>query len=398
VHARQKKIHLAAAVFALCALGAPGPVARAQDAPPEAPEQATGAQARYEQERADAENVPLKERIYDALPDAVAEGLDFHAWGWLGYLVNDQGEDSTYWDAELSLAATKSFEQRLALTAQFNLIDANDHIRGELAQGFASARLGEASVLTIGKFNARFGVEGREFWDRSTGTASLLFGAQPQDIVGGMLTLPIADTGWKVRPFISLDFQGQLEFDQPPSGGVKLDYSVTDDLRLSLTNWVGPGIVLHGGEEIEPPYPRGGYGSASGVIGNWQGPFLRAERRGTLYFTDASATWSARPDLRLSGEVLLGTTGSRGERFGWWGALAMVEFDVTDRLHVYGRTSYLEDDDWLITGFYQRRYEVSLGGGYDIFDGVEVRLEYRHDWSDSQPDVHMVSSHLSFTF
>ena len=67
-------------------------------------------------------------------------------------------------------------------------------------------------------------------------------------------------------------------------------------------------------------------------------------------------------------------------------------------MRVFARWSYLDDKEWLVTGFFQRRQEVSFGLGYDLLEGLEARAEYRHDFSDSTPDVNMVSVHLTFTF
>ena len=78
--------------------------------------------------------------------------------------------------------------------------------------------------------------------------------------------------------------------------------------------------------------------------------------------------------------------------------MAMVDFDPTDRLGLYARWSYLDDDDWIITGFFQRRQEASVGLSYELFDGVEARLEYRHDWSNIEAHLNSVSAHVTFTF
>ena len=342
---------------------------------------------------------PFKDQLLHMLPPSVSDNMELDLWGWIGDLNTSEGNN--YWDAELSVGITKSFDQRLTLSAQGNFIGANGVSRAELEQGYASALLSEQSqsLLTIGKFNANFGVEARDFWNRTTGTTSLLFGAQPQDLVGAMLTLPIGDSGVKVRPFISADFQGSFYFDQPPSAGVMVEYRPNQDWSLALTNWVGPGFVLFGGEPLHSPYNQGAYGTApDSVVENWQGPNLFAQRDGTLYFVEAKAVWRMFPDLTLSTEYLRGTTWSSIGQCGWEGWMALVDYDITNRLHVYGRFSYLNDPDWLITGFFQTARETSAGFGYDIVDNVEFRAEYRHDFSNANPDIDIVSVHLTFTY
>ncbi len=352
----------------------------------------------YESERERS----LKQKFIDALPESMSSGLELDFWGWFSYARAIQPDNNDYWDAELSVAVTKSFDQVAVISAQVNFINANDTARAELGNGYFSLRPDDeaGTILTVGKFYADFGIEGRNFWDRRTGTPSLLFGAQPQDIVGVMVTQPIGDTGLNIRPFISADFQGAFYFDQPPSGGVKADYRPSDDFVFKLTNWIGPGLVIRRGEPLNEPYPGGAYGedSAAYAVASWQGPYLVAEREGTMYFLEAAAEWHPRPDLTLSAEYVLSTTGTQGRRFGWEGWMLMAIFDVTDRFHVYGRWSFLDDGDWFVTGFFQRRQEITFGGGYHILDGLEVRAEYRNETSDSEPHADIVSVHLTFTY
>ena len=222
------------------------------------------------------EPYPLQ-RIANTLPPALSDGLDVEGWGWVSDLQNNSHPRSNYHDLLLSLEITKSFQQRVAITAEGNFIDADGYGRVELEQGFVSALLSTQTqtMLTVGKFNANFGVEPRDFWNRRTGTTSLLFGAQPQDLIGLMVTQPVGDTGVTLRPFMSADFQGAYNFDQPPAGGLMVEYQPKKELDLALTNWVGPGLVLDGGRPLRPPYPSGGYGyDGAAVVENWQGPNL----------------------------------------------------------------------------------------------------------------------------
>jgi hypothetical protein len=346
----------------------------------------------------------IKQELKDLLPPTVSDGLEFGGWAWVGAMHSDGAGEHNFYDAELSLDITKSFGQRVAATAEANFIDANGERRGELEQGFVSILANEdtTTIVTVGKFNANIGLEARDFWNRTTATTSPLFGAQPQDLVGAMLTQPIGGTGIKARLFVSLDFQGQFYADQPPSGGLTLEYnSPQHALHLQVTNWVGPGFVGYEGMPLRQPYPRGSYGSSGGagdLIANWQGPNMVAERGGTLYFFDANATWHIRRDLALSGEVLSAKTFNWEDPNSWAGASVLLNFDITDQLGVYGRLSYLDDNDWLTTGAPQRVYEQSCGASYRITDKLELRAEYRHDQSTVSGNVHSVSVHLTFGF
>ncbi len=357
-----------------------------------------------------------KEQLLGLLPPVVSDGLDISGWAWFSYLHNDQS-DNNFTDTLFSLSVTKSFAQRVAVSVEANYMNADGHWRAELEQLYVSimACPDTQTLITVGKFNANFGIEARDFWNRTHGTTSLLFGAQPQDIVGAMLAQPIGDTGVTLRPFVSLDFQGQPEVNQPPSGGLQVEYKPSPELRFSWTNWAGPGFVLEGGRPLRHPYPQGSYGSGNeyggddddedegesinaNAIENWQGPNLYAQRAGTLYFTDANITWHPRDDLTLGTEFLLGTTGTDLGRWGWSGVMLTADFDVTDRLALFARYSYLDDADWLIYGRFEDLYEISAGAGYKITKNLEVRGEYRHDNGSQSGNSDSVSLHVTVGF
>ncbi len=211
-----------------------------------------------------------------------------------------------------------------------------------------------------------------------------------------MVTQPLGYTGVKVRPFVTTDFQGVASFDEPPAAGVNVAYRPNKDLTFSLTNWIGPGLVLGPGKALHPPYEGGAYGSSiANVLSNWQGPNLSANRGGTLYFVDANIVWRPADDLTLSAEYLLATTPTSGGTFGWSGAMLLANYDLTDHWSLFGRASYLDDHDWLVTGTFQDIYEVSGGVSYRFTDKIELRAEYRHDSSNAAGNLDTVS--IDFT-
>jgi hypothetical protein len=349
-------------------------------------------------------DVSLKQRYIDRLPPAIGDDLDIDAWGWAGILQTNY-ENKRYYDAELGLGITKSFAQRLAIGAEGNYINANGVTRFELEQGYASIKVSDATqtLVTIGKFNANIGTEQRDFWSRTTATTSLLFAAEPQDLLGAMVTQPIGETGLQVRSFVTEGFQSAYDFNQAPSAGVTAEYKPNRKIELALTNWVGPGFVRDGGRHLGQPFPRaygGEYGDdpAGAVVENWQGPNLYATRASTLYFVDASCIVRPTTDLTLTAQGLFARTGAGKDSTSWGGFMLLADYDLTDQLHVYGRWSYLEDPDWLITGVFQRCQELSLGAGYQIFAGWELRGEYRHDFSNATPDFDTATADLTFTY
>jgi hypothetical protein len=343
---------------------------------------------------------PLQ-RLADQLPAGLSDNLEVEGWVWLSDLQDNFHPSGNFYDAELSLSISKSFAQRVAVGVEGNLIDSNGSSRIELEQGYISVRPFDLSptILTVGKFNANFGIEPRDFWNRRTGTTSLLFSAQPQDLIGAMISQPIGETGVTVRPFISADFQGAYMFDQPPSAGVQIEYKPARNLKFSVTNWVGPGMVLYGGRDLRAPYDDDSYGeNGDHVVDNWQGPVLYAQRGGTLYFVEGTASWQPIPELTLAAEYLFARTSVSYDDFGWQGWMVLADYHFTDHVHVFARYSALNDSDWLMTEVFQKCSEASCGVGYAPFDDVELRAEYRHDFSNVTPDFDSVSIHLTFAF
>ena len=178
------------------------------------------------------------------LPPSVAQNLDLNAWGWLSYTPAIPHNRENYWDMDLALGATQRFGDQMAATADVHFLDSNGTPSGELQQAFVTAQLSEknSTLLTIGKFNANIGVEPRNAWDRLGGSTSLLFGAEPQDLLGIMLTQPLGNTHLTARPFIAANFQGRSNLEGPPSAGLMLEYRPVHELDLALTNWIGPGF------------------------------------------------------------------------------------------------------------------------------------------------------------
>jgi hypothetical protein len=349
------------------------------------------------------DSLSVKERLINCFPPSIAQGLDLDAWGWLGGLLSatPHNGSSDYYDLELGLGISETFGESLKIAAQGNFIDANGNLRGELEQGYLTGKVWDAgeTLVTVGKFNANFGVEARDFWNRTTGTTSLLFGAQPQDLLGVMATQPIGETGIELRPYLSADFQGGYEFNQSPSGGLTAQFKPNRTFEIAVTSWVGPGFVLNGGQYIHAPYDDDNYNGLSYADGveNWEGPNLTGESAGTLYLGEASFIVRPSSDWTVSAECLQGATSSRSGRWGWSGCMVQVDYQVIDPLHVFARWSLLDDSDSIITGTFHRGQEASCGFGYEFIEGLEGRVEYRHDFSNAASGLDSVSFHLTFS-
>jgi len=348
------------------------------------------------------------------LPPSLAQNLDVNAWGWASYTPAIPHNRENYWDLDLALGATQRFGDRVAATADVHFLDSNGSPSGELQQAFVTAQLSEksATLLTIGKFNASFGVEPRNAWDRFGGSTSLLFGAEPQDLLGIMLTQPLGNTHLTARPFVAANFQGKSNLEGPPSAGIMLEYRPVHELDLALTNWIGPGFKAQeydadsdsDADEKDTP-SSAEYASeeedevySSSILENWNGPDFYAERGGTLYFIDAKFTWLATAALTVEGEGLLALNGPSGGTLGWGGLLLLANYDLTDRWRIFARWSFLDDNQGIVTGVAQHRHEISGGAAFELYRGLELRAEYRHDFSDETGDLDALSAHVTFAY
>jgi hypothetical protein len=326
-----------------------------------------------------------------ALPQFLTEGWDVSVWGWLGYDYLTHNDQSSIWVAQGALDVTKTLTPNIAATLEVSVYDADSQSKALLEQAYVSILLSDKyqTMLTAGRFDANFGVEPRDYWNRLTGTASLLFGAQPQQLTGAMITQPLGTSGFKIQPFVTAGFQDS-NVPGSPSVGVTLDYSAHSDFRISATNWFGPGFVW--GET------SGSYYESGNAVENWWGPSLDAVNGGSLYFFDAKAIWHPRPELTLCGEYLYANNFSSKGRYEWDGVMFLGNYDINDRFRVFGRWSFLNDPQWIVTANIQRRHEISAGLAYQFYHQVETRVEYRHDFSTSLPGQDIVSINLSFGF
>jgi hypothetical protein len=332
------------------------------------------------------------------LPAAVRDGLDANIWSWATYdhLGTDPG--ASYSTGAIALDVTKSFQGRFALTVEADVYDDNgEYIRGQVEQAFASALLNRdaGTILTAGKFNASFGTEPRDVWNRLTVTPSLIFSAQPQDLLGIMLTQSIGPTGITVRPFVADGFEGHFNPEGPPAAGIRIEYRPVHELLLAATGWVGPGFVPDKESADDEEYPS--Y-QGTPITDGWMGPDLYFEEQGgTLYLVDANVTWTPRDDLTIEAESLLALE-SGSESGQWNGFLVLVNYQLTDQWRVYARYSALNDPDGIVTSLPQHRQEISGGVGWQICHGIEIRGEYRHDFNPRLGDLDTVSAALSLGY
>jgi hypothetical protein len=78
--------------------------------------------------------------------------------------------------------------------------------------------------------------------------------------------------------------------------------------------------------------------------------------------------------------------------------MLLADYDIDDHLHVFGQYSFLNDANGEVTGLDQQLQEVSGGVGYHVNKHLELRAEYRHDFSSETDDIDSVSLHATFGY
>ena len=296
------------------------------------------------------------------------EGFEVTFWVWLTYMYQSDRERSTFWAWEVEMDVTKTFSDRLAGAFDVELVDTNSGARADIEQAFLSAVVfeNEQTILTFGKFNAPFGAEANDFWDRYTGSESLLFDAMPHNLTGLMVTQPIGGTGFKVQPFVINGFDDDLDINRDPSVGVVAAYEPSHEFRLAVTNYFGPEMAGENGDK--------------------------------LYLVIVDGRWLIVPGWTLWAEYLYGNTESEDGRLQWTGAMALLNIDLNEKWRVFGRFSYLDDTDGFVTGRMGIQHEVGVGFGWYLHPMVELRTEYRHDFNKGTSDADSVFVHVTFGF
>ncbi len=295
-------------------------------------------------------------------------GLQWEFWGWLSYSRIPQQDFSSFWAYEFEVGVSRSITQQIAATAQIDFMDipGREVFMEQLYLSFLLPNYQE-TILTVGKFNSPFGVEPRDFWNRVSASRSLLFRRQPQDLIGAMITHPIADKRIILRPMLVSGLVNTgFDNNEQPSLAMMVEFRPHEHFSLAGTYWHGPEMDQRVGDK--------------------------------LYFVDVQATWYLTQCLSLAGEYLQGATESDAGSLDWRGFLALTNWDWNEKFRMFAQYSLFDDRDGFQTGVAESRQQASIGFGWYIYSLVEVRGEYRHDDRPVTGDSENWDLHLTFGF
>jgi cell division protein FtsB len=111
---------------------------------------------------------------------------------------------------------------------------------------------------------------------------------------------------------------------------------------------------------------------------------------GKLHIFDTYATWTATPKLTLAGEGdyvierewANAAPGESSAPQHVIGGAAYAQYQLTPRGALAARTEYLSDRGGLFSNATQALKEVTATYKFNVADGLDAFLEYRHDWTN----------------
>lgn len=220
-----------------------------------------------------------------------------------------------------------------------------------LQQGYISvlAPVGRGMQIDAGKFNTPIGAEPTETAYNWNYSRSLLFAwAGPYYHVGVRAALPVTDTV-TVTGFLINGWNNAQDNNRGKTMAAQVGWKVTPALTISQA-WMGG--------------PEGPNGAAG-----WR----------NLY--DTVATWTVNPKLSLMTNIDIGRDSVGGVTSAWQGIAGYARVSILPSWAVTPRFEVFEDRDGYMTGTAQTLREITLTSEHTILPGLQIRVEYRRDWS-----------------
>jgi hypothetical protein len=228
---------------------------------------------------------------------------------------------------------------------------ANDQF--DVQQAFVSYRA-DGAHLMLGKFATLIGAEVIESPDNLNFSRSILFG----------YAIPFTHTGARLH----YDFNDMLTVTVGVNNG-------WDNLKDNNRQKTVEAAISITPSEMFSLSVQGMSGVEDGAPG----------QKGNRNLIDVVATINATDQLSF---VINGDYGTQkkgaatGATAKWWGIAGYVNYLFTDQWRMAVRGEYFNDKNGFRSGTIQKWKEVTATLAYMPTEHVELRAEYRHDWSD----------------
>lgn len=110
----------------------------------------------------------------------------------------------------------------------------------------------------------------------------------------------------------------------------------------------------------------------------------QADNIGVRHLTDSTLILDAHPKLSLMANYDYGMDRSAGDRVRWQGVGLYAKVTPTDRFKFSPRFEWFDDPQGFTTGTSHTMKEITLTAELGVAEGMFLRGEYRHDWSDAK--------------
>ena len=159
-----------------------------------------------------------------------------------------------------------------------------------------------------------------------------------------------------------------------PSDKVSVMGEVTNGWNNAVDNNTGKTV---GGEITIKPI------AALSIIGNYTGgPEQTDDNDDWRHLVDAVVTYTATPQVSVMANYDYARDKVGGADVTWQGVAGYLKYQANDMFALVPRVEYFDDKDGFSTGVVQKVKEATITAELKHKDGVMMRIEYRHDFSD----------------
>jgi len=217
------------------------------------------------------------------------------------------------------------------------------------------APLGRGLKFRFGKFATYHGAEVIEAKDNPNYSRSFLFNyAIPFTHTGLMISYPFSDalTG---NVHIVNGWDNTDDNNKGKTFGLSLGYIPMEQFSMNFNLMYGP--------------EKDDNNSDNRFLFDWVGTIKPVKNLALILNTDY---------------VTEENSASDGDDAKWYGIAGIVKYDFTDMFSLSLRAEYFKDQDGLRTGTAQALKEITFTPEIRVAQGLIIRPEYRHDWSDER--------------
>ena len=220
------------------------------------------------------------------------------------------------------------------------------------------ADIGNGLTVDLGRFSTSLGYEAIESPARDQYSRSLPDNMMPWTHTGLRLTYPINDQ-WEVMGAIVNGWDFIEDNNDAKSFLAAIRWMPIETVYIANT-------ISYGPEQGPDP-----------ITGDQD----TAEYK---FLYDLVATWNVAEDwtLGLNFDWQTEENAFGGGDLDAMGLAAYARYDVDENWYLAARLGWLDDDDGAIFSNANELWEVTLTAGYTWVEGLETRLEYRHDDAD----------------